>query len=153
MAWNPLEHLDKMVISNALTASPWPDPWPSSTTLPSGQLVPAAAFGRPESVAFWLSDGGVYQPITREQAFVQKMWLHFAYGAPAPADELQDVELVAAGLAREYSITVAAMREAVLSLPHVLETIADGGYTEADVWGYTQHEAPWAVDLVGVAPA
>lgn len=150
MKWNPLEHLDKVVISNALTESPWAVPQPASTTLPTGHSVPAATFGQPETVTFWLNVGGSYQSITREEAFVQELWLHFTYGAPAPVNGLQDAGLAAAGLAVEFKITQGAMRAAVLSLPHVLETITQGGYSEADVWAYTLQEVQWAVELVAV---
>lgn len=153
MAWNPFDHLYELAIRNTLTASPYPDPWPTHITFHGGQVIPAAVPGRPETVTFWLADGGTYHQITREQAFAQELWLRFSYDAPAPAPDADDAALVALGWATDFRITQAAMREAVLSMPHILETIAEGGYSEADVWSYTQHEAPWAVDLVGVPPA
>lgn len=128
--------------------------WQPTVVLPDGQAVPSAVPGQPETVSYWIRGTGTsYYEVDADQAFVHQLWMHFEHGAPGPLPESEFWAMTKLGLAREYSVSLDAMREAVLSLPHVLETITAGGYSEADVWAYTQHEAPWAVDLVGVAPA
>lgn len=149
--FNPLEHLDHLVYSNidrlALHGYPAQDP----VMFPGGFYVPAAR--HPEAITYWLQDGASYRQISDDQAFAQNLWLHFKFGASMV--DAQAAQLAAAGLVdTDYrSITQDAMREAVMSLPHVLETITAGGYSEAEVWAYTQAEAGWAVQLTGVPGA
>jgi len=147
--FNPLEHLDKLVYSNidrlALSGYGAQD----QIMFPGSFFVAPAT--QPAAIAYWLQDGSAYRQISDDQAFVQNLWLHFTLDASMV--DAQAEQIATAGLvdADYRSISLDAMREAILSLPHVLDTITDGGYSEADVWAYTQHEAPWAVDLVGIA--
>lgn len=126
--------------------------WRPAVTLPDGQVVPSAVIGQPETVTYWIRGTGTnFYQINEDQAFAHTLWMHFNYGVPAPLPEVDYWVMAALGLAREYSVSLGAMREAVMSMPHVLETITAGGYSEAGVWAYTQAEAPWAVKLIGIS--
>ena len=71
---------------------------------------------------------------------VGNLWRHFAFGEPVnePSGVTLTREQFDAALARYVPIA---------------DALSERGYTLDDAWAYTQHEAPWAVDLVGVPPA
>jgi hypothetical protein len=130
----------------------------TSMALPDGQIIPAATPGdqlryfreamdghwfevRTAQATTWIEvvrqqHAGV---MTIDQAFAVDLMLHKEFGT-AIGDE-------AAG---QYHITLDALRAAVMATPAVLDYVVTKGYTEAEVWGWVQHEAPM-VALVGVA--
>lgn len=126
--------------------------WKATVTMPDGQVIASAIIGQPETVTYWIrGNGASFFQINEDQAFVHTLWMHFRYDVPTPLPETDYWVMSALGLAHEYAVTLDAMREAVLSMPHVLADIVHAGYSEADVWAYTQAEAPWAVELVGAS--
>lgn len=154
--FNPFTQYSLMTFSNIWGMTPGFEainPWAPSFMMGNRTLVNTAIPQQQGTVTYWMQDtGGQYQPVSEAQAFTQDLWLHFSFDKPVVYEPVL-ASAARQGLTVYDDITIDAMREAVLSMPHVLETITAGGYTEADVWAYTQHEAPWAVEVVGVPPA
>lgn len=150
---NPWEHLSSAPLGNVDGGPLFGDPWEPTVTFWNGQTVASAIPGQLETLTHWLYDGsdGVFHQITRDQAFVQQLWLHFRFEQSAPLPETPESSYGRLGFADVgYRITLDEMRTAVMNLPHVLADIVGADVTEEQVWAYTQAEAPWAVDLVGV---
>jgi hypothetical protein len=136
------EHLDQVVASNIYIAPIFGLPPSPVATLPDGQQVAAATFGKPDTITYWLpGSGGVYHQITQDQAFVESLYLHALYGTLIEFEQ-PDAALQLAGLDAPYQITPEAMRTAVFAMPAVLNLIAASNFTAAQVWAYTIHEAP-----------
>jgi hypothetical protein len=152
--FNPFTQYSLMPFSNIQGSTPGfeaVERWVPSFMMGNRTLVYTAIPQQQETVTYWMQGGdGQYQQVSEAKAFAQDLWLHFVFDKPVVYEPVL-VSAQRQGLTVYDGITIDQMREAVLSLPHAMETIAAGGYSEADVWAYAQHEAPWAVDLVGVA--
>jgi hypothetical protein len=150
--FNPFEHYAELVFTNidggpAFGLSPH-----ATVALPDGQQVTPASPGHPETITYWLKgEDGQYHQGTHEQAFVQDLWLHFAYGAEL-IEQGSWPWLQAQGLMAP-AITFDVMRAAIMERPDILGDIVSRGYSEAQVWAYAQSEAPNIVELIGVPHA
>lgn len=140
---------------------------------PDGVMVPSAVVGSSDEVTYWIPRDGGYVQVNDKEAAAYSDWLLNDMAATEKLNAERAAEKIAldaaakaqsfvSGLVDHFTagsamvvddglrITQDAMREAVLSLPNVMQTITAGGYSEAQVWAYAQAEAPWAVDLVGI---
>jgi hypothetical protein len=152
--YNPWDHAYTAPHGNIDGGPLFGQPWEPTVTFWTHQTVPAAIPGQWDTVTHWLWDAsdGLLHQITEDQAFVQQLWRHAKFGLSAPLPETPDTAWGRLGFTNlDYRITPDEMRAAVMDLPHVLADIQAAGYSEADVWAYTQAEAPWAVGLVGIA--
>ena len=149
MAFDIGTHLAEMVAGNVWAGGPVLTERPAQVRLPNGQMVDSAIPNHPESVTYWLLDGSQYQQISHDQAFVQNLWLHFAYDAPMP-NPADDPIMISQGLVTGYHLSTEALTAAVYSMPAVLAHIIEGNYSAQEVLDYAHSVAPEIV-AVGVA--
>lgn len=147
MAFNPFAHMDELVASNIFGGPLFGLAWQDTVTLPSGQVVPSAVPGHPDSVTFWLPTNGVYHEITPDQAFAQSLWLHAAYGVPLIDFNSPTDQTLGFG-DPTYHLTDAGLKTAILGMPELVAKIEAAGVTEQQVYDYAHANAP-TIMLVG----
>jgi hypothetical protein len=150
--FSPFEHQNELVFTNQFGDGYYVPPIPDTVKLPDGTSIATAIPGEPGTLTFWLPDsGGAYHEITRDQAFVQSIYLHFLYGAPV-LDPIETQSLHNLQLDSPYHVTVDALRGAFLAMPTVMNLIAQDHFTADQVLAYVEAEAPGVV-LVGMSAA
>jgi hypothetical protein len=124
--FNPMQHMTELVVVNVYGGALFGLPDPGFVHLPDGQVVPSTGAG-PQT--YWLSVGGVYTQVSEAQAFVQDLWLHYAYGK-----SMTDLY--------EGSVTAEEFQEALYSMPNNVDDQVSQ-FDAATIVGYAQQEAPW----------
>ena len=74
-------------------------------------------------------------------ALIDNAWKHFAFGEPLAVP------------VEGYQITREQFDMVLNKFKPISDALEWNGYTRDQAWDYLAHEAPWAVDLVGVPPA
>lgn len=148
--FNPFEHLGELVSTNAFGDGYDVPPIPATMKLSDGTSIATAIPGEPGTLTFWLPDAGsAFHEITRDQAFVQAIYLHFEYDAPV-VDPIEAAALHNLQLDSPYHVTADALRGAFLSMPTAMNAIEVNHFSADQVLAYVEAEAPGVV-LVGVA--
>jgi hypothetical protein len=147
--FNPFEQYNLMPLTNVWGLShlgTLSAPRPDSFMLGNQTEVNTATPGDQGTVSYWMQgDGGQYHQVTQAQAFAQDLWLHFEFGKPIAYDgQIQ--------AAHEQGLEVYAgiTHDALIAAAHNMQSVAEAGFTDAEIWAYAQHEAP-TVTIVGVA--
>jgi hypothetical protein len=144
MSFNPFDHALELVRTNVFVGElfglPRPDTMPIGDSFSASTAVP----GQPDTIEYYLWNGDGFTELTADQAYVQMLYLHAAYGMPLDGDQFQVAGLQALDLDQNFVIDYDGMYDAVASMPHIVEAITVGGYSPDQVWAYAQAETPWA---------